>query len=98
MKKILIALAFISLLIFAGCTQTIKEVKKDENVGKVVSVRGTVENTIKFGGLSGYTLKDQNGDTIGVASKALPKEADTITAEGVLIKAPILGFYIDVDK
>jgi len=98
MKKIIMIMAFVLLVFFAGCSQSIKDVKTDENIGKVVSVRGTVENTVKIGDLSGYTLRDDSGDTIGVASKALPAEGDTVTAKGELAKAPLLGYYIDTNK
>jgi hypothetical protein len=99
MKKILFTMILLfSLLFIAGCSQTVEEVKKDENVGKVVSVKGEVKNTIKLGDLSGYTLVDENGDEIGVVSNSLPAEGETITAKGTLVKAPLLGYYIDVDK
>jgi len=98
MKKIIMTMMLILLVFFAGCAQSIKDVKTEENIGKVVAVRGTVENTVKIGDLSGYTLRDENGDTIGVVSKALPAEGDTVTAKGELVKAPILGYYINVDK
>jgi len=92
--KLLIALAFCTLLLI-GCASKISEVKNEKYMGKTVTLTGTVENTIKIGSLSGYTLKDDTG-TIGVSSETLPKEGDKITISGVLIKDTILGYYIKV--
>jgi len=98
MKKIIIILLLIFTIVFAGCSQTIQEVKKDENVGKIVSISGTVEKTMKLGDLSGYTIKDKNGDIISVASESLPAEGDKIIVKGELVKSKIIGFYIDSTK
>ena len=99
MKKRFTILIFTLALIFiSGCSQSIEEVKKDENIGEKVTVRGTVEGTVKIGEISGYTLVDENGDKIGVASKSLPAEGEKITVKGTLVKKPILGYYIDVDN
>ena len=98
MKTILITLAVVLLLLFiAGCTYSIAKIKKPENVGKTVLVRGTVENPIKLGQLSGYTLVDRNGDKISVSSETMPKEGSTVTVKGVLIKDTLLGYYIKAD-
>ncbi|PIN81582.1 hypothetical protein COV13_00815 [Candidatus Woesearchaeota archaeon CG10_big_fil_rev_8_21_14_0_10_32_9] len=81
-------------LIISGCMATsIKDVKSPDYVGKTVRVSGTVENTIKIGELSGYTLKDKT-DTIGVSSETLPVEGSKITVTGMLIKDTLLGYYI----
>jgi hypothetical protein len=93
-KSMLLLLVLASLLL-AGCaTQSIKEIKSPDYVGKDVMIAGTVESTIKLGGLSGFTLTDKNGDSIGVKSDSLPKEGSTITVRGILIKDTILGYYI----
>ncbi len=98
MKKILLVLAIFMLMLFSGCSQSVEEIKSDEYVGKVVSVKGTVIETIKIGDLSVYVLMDENGDKINVASKRLPAEGDRVTAKGVLNKKAIIGYYIDVDE
>jgi len=90
----LIALAFCTLLL-CGCASKISEVKNEKYIGKTVILTGTVENTIKIGSLSGYSLKDDTG-TIGVSSETLPTEGDKITVSGVLIKDTIFGYYIKV--
>lgn len=97
MKKIILILALFAILLISGCTQSIEEVKKSENIDKTVTVQGTVENTIKLGQLSGYTLRDSNGDTIGVSSDNLPKDGSTITVTGTLKKGGLLGYYIEVE-
>jgi len=94
--KLLIALAFCALLL-CGCASKISEVKNEKYIGKTVTLTGTVENTIKIGSLSGYTLKDETG-TIGVSSETLPKEGDKITVSGVLIKDTIFGYYVKVTE
>ena len=79
-----------------GSIQDIEEIKNDDNVDSIVSARGTVTNTVKIGGLSGYTLIDETG-SIGVSTKNLPNDGDTVTARGKLKKGFLIGYYIDVD-
>jgi len=94
MKKIILILLVISLVVISGCSQSIAEVKDEDHIGKTIMIRGTVENTIKIGQLSGYTLKDTAGDTIGVSTDDLPIEGDIITVKGVLMKDTLFGYYI----
>jgi ABC-type Fe3+-hydroxamate transport system substrate-binding protein len=97
MNKNIITILAIALLLIVGCaSQSIKDIKKDDMVGKTVAVSGTVEGVIKIGQLSGYTLVDANGDKIGVSSEALPKDGSKITVSGTLMKDTLLGFYIKV--
>jgi hypothetical protein len=93
--KLVIGLILV-LVLLAGCAQTVEQVKKEENVGKTVSVSGTAQGVIKIGQLSGYTLVDKNGDKIGVSSESLPAEGSAVTAKGVLMKDTLLGYYIKV--
>lgn len=87
----------IMVIFISGCTATtIENVKNPDNVGKKVTIYGAVQNTIKIGALSGYTLKDETG-TISVSSKNLPKEGNEIRVTGILMKDTILGYYIKVD-
>lgn len=91
---IIAALAICAVLFFN--TKDISDIKNSDYIGKTVKVRGVVENTIKIGSLSGYTLKDET-ESISVSSQNLPKEGDKITVKGTLIKDTLLGFYIKVD-
>ncbi|HJX06254.1 MAG TPA: hypothetical protein VJ461_06100 [Candidatus Nanoarchaeia archaeon] len=95
-NRILIGIALISaLFIITGCsTKTVKEIKSEEYIGKDIAIAGTVGATVKIGSLSGFTLTDKNGDTIGVKSDSLPKEGSKITVRGVLVKDTIFGYYI----
>ncbi|MBU1112124.1 MAG: hypothetical protein ABIG93_02270 [archaeon] len=95
-NKILgIVAVILTLLFVVSCTsQTIEDIKNEDHVGKTVAVRGTVENTIKIGQLSGYTLSDNSGETIGVSTEDLPQEGDIVTAKGVLMKDTLFGYYI----
>lgn len=97
-NKFLSFLLLLTLVFFVGCSQTIEEVKVEKNIGEKVSVSGTVEGTIKLGELSAYTIVDENGDKIAVASKNLPNEGDEVTAKGILEKKSIIGYYINSDK
>lgn len=95
------AFAFISLLLF-GCmglgTTPVKDLANNpaEYVGKEVHVTGTVENTIKLGTLSGYSLTDDDGNSVRVSSKALPAEGSKLTVSGVFLKDSLFGYYIQV--
>ncbi|MCK5107728.1 MAG: hypothetical protein KAQ83_03295 [Nanoarchaeota archaeon] len=95
-SKILIVVLCLSLLFLAGCTKSIVDVKQEENINEEVTVRGVVENTVKFGELSGYTLVDDS-DSIAVAAKDLPEEGKSKTVSGVLKKSPFLGYYIETE-
>ena len=97
MKKIISILIVLSLLFVVGCTTSIDEVKSEDYIGKTVSVKGEVTNTIKFGELSGYTLEDDTGVSIGISTKELPKEGETITVTGTLMKDTLFGYYVLVN-
>lgn len=93
---LIIGLLFAMIFIY-GCTATtIKDVKDQDFVGKRVTVSGTVQNTIKLGALSGYTIKDKT-DSIGVSSESLPTEGSEIHVTGILMKDTIFGYYIKAD-
>jgi hypothetical protein len=94
-KKILIFGLLLCVLLVAGCVKPISEVKNDKYIDKDVSVSGVVQNSVKLGSLSGYTLKDDTGE-IFVSSDALPKEGNKELASGILKKLPLIGtYYID---
>lgn len=93
-KTLAIFALFAILLILTGCVKSISEIKKPEYVGKTVTVRGTVKSSFKIGSISGYTITDESGESIGVSSEELPQEGKTITVKGVLIKDTIFGYYI----
>jgi aspartyl/asparaginyl-tRNA synthetase len=99
MRKAILAFLMIGLLIAttACSVKTIADVKKDENVGKKVTVQGNVESSIKIGSLSGYRVKDDT-DTIGVLAQTLPKEGETVKVTGILMKDSLFGYYIKADE
>jgi hypothetical protein len=98
MKKIIVIAAILfAVLLLAGCSAKISEIKKDDFVGKTVTVSGEVKNTVKLGVLSGYTIADKTGE-ISIFAKELPKEGKTVTASGVLMKDLIIGYYIKADE
>lgn len=83
-------------LLLSGCIATsIKNVKNPDRVGDTVIVSGTVQNTMKIGELSGFTLEDKT-DTISVSSESLPKEGTRTTVKGTLMKDALFGYYIKV--
>lgn len=84
------------LLFLAGCSfDDIGEIKDDEYIGETVIVSGTVKDSIKLGKLSGFTLEDDEGNTIGVASESLPREGEEIVIEGTLKQELVIGYFID---
>lgn len=85
-----------ALFLLTACVQSIEEIKNPDNVGKKVTVSGTVKTTFKLGSLSGYILEDETG-SISVSSVDLPKEGTKKTVRGVLIKDTIFGYYIKVE-
>lgn len=97
-KKLLIMAILLSVILIGGCVKEIKDVKNDEYLDKEVTIKGTVENTIKIGTLSGYTIVDKNGDKISVASDELPSEGSKKKVSGILKKLPIINtYYIDAN-
>lgn len=94
-NKYIATVLVIALALLIGCsTQSISEVKSEDNVGKKVMVSGTVKESIKLGELSGYVLEDDSGDKIKVSSDSLPAEGEDITVSGTLIRDTIFGYYI----
>jgi hypothetical protein len=91
-KRIIIIGLLVSILLVSGCAKQISEVKNEKYLDKEVTVKGTVQGSIKLGTLSGYTLKDDTGE-IFVSSKTLPEDGTTKTASGTLKKLPILNTY-----
>lgn len=104
-NQIILAVMVLSILVaigllVSGCgTVSIKDLKENpENyLGKEITVRGIVENTIKIGDLSGFSLRE--GDySIAVSSKELPAEGKTVTVKGTVMKELIIGYYIYANK
>ncbi len=99
MKKIkvfLCCLMLFMLFFLAGCSvDNIEEIKDDDYIGETVVVSGTVKDSIKLGELSGFTLEDDEGNTIGVASESLPREGEEIVVEGTLKRELVIGYFID---
>lgn len=98
---IVLVLVFLLVLVSAaGCgTVSIKELQDNPNkyLGKEITVRGTAENAIKIGSLSGFSLREGNY-SIAVSSKALPAEGEIVTVKGTLMKELIIGYYIYANK
>jgi hypothetical protein len=95
-KKLIIFALLLSIILISGCTKAIKDVKSDTYLDKEVTIKGTVQSTIKLGTFSGYSLVDVNGDEIGILSDELPKEGTSKKVSGTLKKLPIINtYYID---
>lgn len=92
---VLIVVAVIAIVFLYNqfSVQTVEDVKKEDNIGKSVTVNGEVKTVIKIGQLSGYTLEDETG-TIAVSSDDLPQEGEMITVRGTLIRDTLFGYYI----
>jgi len=96
----LVYLLAVSMLLF-GCidalqqTTPLKELNDNpgDYIGKEVTIKGTVQDTLKLGQLSGYTLTDGNV-TIKVSSQSLPAEGKEMTVTGVWMRDTIFGYYL----
>lgn len=86
----------LALLMLTACTQSIDSIKTEDMIGEDVTVFGNVENTIKIGDLSGYTLTDETG-SIAVQSEALPAEGDSVRVSGVLRRTLLFGYYVEAE-
>lgn len=93
---VLVIVVIAVVLYMTLVTQSISDVKTEENIGETVRVRGEVTTVVKLGQLSGYLLKDDT-DTIAISSSALPAEGTTVRVKGTLIRDTIFGYYIKVD-
>jgi len=96
MKKILFLLCLV--LVISGCTNSIKEIKSPDYIGKRVVVSGKVTSSIKLGKLSGFLIEDKDGEIIGVSCETLPKEGDVVVVSGVLMKDSIFQYYIHAEN
>jgi hypothetical protein len=98
MKQIVFVLLVVLLILVTACSaKNIADIKNEDNIGKTVTIYGTVESSFKIGSLSGYSIKDDSGE-IGVSSESLPKEGENITITGVLMKDSIFGYYIKANE
>ena len=91
---------FLILSLISGCGfVSIKELKEnpEKYVGKEVVVSEIVENSIKIGSLSGFSLKEGEY-SINVQSQELPAEGKKVTVQGVVMKEVFLGYYIYANK
>ncbi|MFW5705151.1 MAG: hypothetical protein ACOCXG_04900, partial [Nanoarchaeota archaeon] len=60
-------------------------------------VSGEAQGVIKIGDLSGYTIVEDDGDSIAISSKDLPEDGTEVTVRGTLMKDTIFGYYIKED-
>ncbi len=99
-KKYYAYLLVFIILFMTACSPilSINEVKNDKYIDEQVKLRGTVENSIKIGELSGFILIDENGDSIPVSSNALPAEGEIVTVKGILKKDLLLSYYIQTEN
>jgi uncharacterized protein YdeI (BOF family) len=93
-KSILILTLFLFMFALTGCVKSIEDLKNDDMIDKRVTVRGTVEGSIKIGSFSGYSIRDDTGN-IGVVSDKLPEDGQTVTVKGTLRK--LFVYYIEAD-
>lgn len=93
---VIVIILVLAIFVFISMPKTIEDVKTEENVGKIVKVRGEVKNVLKIGSLSGYLIEDETGG-IAVSSDVLPSEGKVITVRGTLIKDTLFGYYIKVN-
>ena len=95
MRKILLG-SLIMLLLF-GCIGSTPlkdlEQKPADFIGNKVTVSGTVEDTVRIGQISGYTLTDGTY-SIKVSSQSLPADGKKITVTGTWMKDTIFGYYL----
>ncbi|MFN7990992.1 MAG: hypothetical protein U0R44_02425 [Candidatus Micrarchaeia archaeon] len=61
--------------------------------GQQVAVKGTIEDSVKIGRLSGFSLSDGTG-TINVKSDTLPPVGTEATVKGTVVKDSLFGYYI----
>ncbi|NYZ60602.1 hypothetical protein H0O01_02795 [Candidatus Micrarchaeota archaeon] len=95
MRKIL--LSSLLLLVLFGCIGTTPlkdlEQKPADFMGKKITVSGTVEDTVRIGSISGYTLTDGTY-SIKVSSQSLPAEGKQITVTGTWMRDSLFGYYL----
>ena len=96
-KKYMVSVLLVSLLFLAGCAQSVSEVKTQENIGEKVTVKGTVNQTLKIGSISGYVLVGEDGEKIAVSSQELPAEGEEVRVTGTLQDEFMIGYMIVVE-
>ncbi len=86
------------LVVLFGCIQETTPLKElndnpGDYLGKEVTVKGTVKESLKLGQLSGYTITDGNV-TVKVSSRSLPAEGKEVTVSGTWTRDTIFGYYL----
>ena len=94
MRKILLG-SLLMLLLFGCIGTSLKDLeqKPADFIGKKITVSGTVENPIRLGTLSGYTLTEGNSSII-VSSQSLPADGKKITVTGTWMHDSLFGYYL----
>ncbi|MDD2655382.1 MAG: hypothetical protein PHQ80_01810 [Candidatus ainarchaeum sp.] len=95
MQKLLLCSALMLLLFGCISTTPLKDLNERpaDFVGEKISVSGTVENSIRLGTLSSYTLVDGN-ESIRVSSQSLPAEGGKETVTGTWMRDTLFGYYL----
>lgn len=87
----------IALLVFGCLVQAtrISDLREnpDKYLGESVTIKGTVDGSVKIGSLSGFRVDDGTGK-IGVKSDSLPPDGSNVTVTGTLAQDTIFGYYI----
>jgi hypothetical protein len=100
--QLYIVLLAIALIAVACIPLAVSDVTKapDNYLDQKITVSGTVQNTVKLGDLSGYTLQDpaQSDAVIKVSAKRLPAEGDKITVKGLWTHDSLFGYYLKAEE
>lgn len=96
-KKYVLFIIVVATLFISGCAQSVSEVKTQENIGEEVTVKGTVNQTLKIGSISGYVLVGEDGEKIAVRSEELPAEGEEVRVTGILQDEFMIGYMIVVE-
>ncbi len=96
MKPVTPLLILLLCMVFlVSCTHySADQIKQESFIGKEVTLEGKVTQSIKLGDLSGYKIKDEQGEEIGVSAQSLPQEGTEVKVTGVVARDSLFGYYI----
>ncbi len=88
----------IALLALFGCmaqTTALGDIKSspDKFVGKEVTVKGNITDSVKIGTLSGFRISDGN-ESLNVRSDTLPPVGTEVTVKGTVVRDSLFGYYL----
>ena len=97
-QKILLILFLILIILTTSCSYTdFSEIKKEDFIGKKISVKGKVVGETTINGAKAFIIEDINKMPLIIASEFNPKPDEIVLMRGVIRDGDLMGNYLVSD-